>query len=84
MEQKDKDLLLKDLCGRLPYGVKIRIEYPFLKEEERHSEILYGLDLQRLCLLKKCATNRLKGYFTTLTEVRKRYLHWRKLIISNG
>ena len=25
MEQKDKDLLLKDLCGRLPYGVKCYI-----------------------------------------------------------
>lgn len=23
MEQKDKELLLKDLCGRLPYGVKV-------------------------------------------------------------
>lgn len=25
MTQKDKDLLLKDLCARLPYGVKIKI-----------------------------------------------------------
>lgn len=24
MEQKDKELLLKDLCSRLPYGVKIK------------------------------------------------------------
>ena len=24
MTQEDKDLLLKDLCGRLPYGVKIQ------------------------------------------------------------
>ena len=23
MKQEDKDLLLKDLCGRLPYGVKL-------------------------------------------------------------
>ena len=27
MEQKDKDLLLKDLCGRLPNGVKVDITY---------------------------------------------------------
>lgn len=27
MTQKDKDLLLKDLCGRLPYGVKINVVY---------------------------------------------------------
>ena len=24
MEQKDKNLLLKDLCGRLTYGVKVK------------------------------------------------------------
>jgi hypothetical protein len=27
MTQKDKDLLLKDICGRLPYGVKVKLEY---------------------------------------------------------
>lgn len=27
MIQEDKQLLLKDLCGRLPYGVKIRYHY---------------------------------------------------------
>ena len=27
MVQEDKQLLLKDLCGRLPYGVKIRTWY---------------------------------------------------------
>jgi hypothetical protein len=26
MTQEDKDLLLRDLCGRLPYGVKIYLE----------------------------------------------------------
>lgn len=25
MKQEDKDLLLKDLCGRLPYGVKVQV-----------------------------------------------------------
>lgn len=46
----NKELFLADLCARLPYGVKIRIEYPFSKEEEWHPEILYGLDLQRFCI----------------------------------
>ena len=27
MEQENKELLLKDLCGRLPYGVRVIIEY---------------------------------------------------------
>lgn len=26
MTQEDKDLLIKDLCARLPYGVKLQIE----------------------------------------------------------
>ena len=26
MTQQDKDLLLRDLCARLPYGVYIRVE----------------------------------------------------------
>ena len=28
MTQEDKELLLKDLCGRLPYGVKYKLIYP--------------------------------------------------------
>lgn len=27
MTQEEKELLLKDLCGRLPYGVKCQIDY---------------------------------------------------------
>lgn len=29
MTQEDKHLLLKDLCGRLPYGVKVRGNYSY-------------------------------------------------------
>ena len=30
MNKQDKDLLLKDLCARLPYGLKVKCEkYPF-------------------------------------------------------
>ena len=27
MTQEDKELLLKDLCSRLPYGVKVKVKY---------------------------------------------------------
>ena len=27
MNEQDKELLLKDLCARLPYGVKVAIEF---------------------------------------------------------
>jgi len=33
MTQEDKELLLKDLCGRLPYGVKVlRLDFNKVKE----------------------------------------------------
>ena len=43
MTQEDKNLLLKDLCGRLPYGVKIETEY-FTKATliEIRKNISYG------------------------------------------
>ena len=34
MTQEDKDLLLKDLCARLPYGVKIQTDYTDVKTLE--------------------------------------------------
>ena len=33
MTQEDKQLLLKDLCARLPYGVKVRIESDWFYDE---------------------------------------------------
>ena len=40
MNQEDKELLLKDLCARLPYGVKCKLIY------NNHSEdaTLFGID----------------------------------------
>ncbi len=47
MTQEEKELLIKDLSSRLPYGVKIRVEYPFLEEKDWGPENLYGLDLRK-------------------------------------
>lgn len=33
MIQEEKDLLLKDLCSRLPYGIKVEIRVPNSKEK---------------------------------------------------
>ena len=35
MTQEDKDLLLKDICGRLPYGVKVQTTYINPRTKER-------------------------------------------------
>ena len=46
MTQKDKELLLKDLCARLPYGVKfLRESWNFEWDEELSViEVLKGID----------------------------------------
>ena len=41
MTQKDKELLLKDICGRLPYGVKVQV-FNYGIETIEH---LYQIDL---------------------------------------
>lgn len=40
MKQEDKDLLLKDLCGRLPYGVKAYIKN-WSKLDQKYYEGVY-------------------------------------------
>ena len=52
MTQEQKDLLIKDLCARLPYGVMLKhisIEKPFklflIKRDEYASYIKEGVDL---------------------------------------
>lgn len=42
MKQEDKELLLRDLCARLPYGVKVQTTYINQKTKER-SDI--GIDV---------------------------------------
>ena len=34
MKQEDRELLLKDLCARLPYGVKAQVKYPINTNDE--------------------------------------------------
>ena len=43
MTQEDKQLLLKDLCARLPYGVKVNINSTI---EEQNSMELFDVDLE--------------------------------------
>lgn len=48
MKQEDKELLLKDLCARLPYGVKVESVYinPDTKERKSHGiEVFDATDI---------------------------------------
>ena len=42
MTQEEKDLLLKDLCARLPYGVKCNV--PYLKDIRALASIQYDAE----------------------------------------
>ena len=44
MTQEEKDLLLKDICARLPYGVKIHIDSEFLREKGWDIQTVVGID----------------------------------------
>ena len=47
MTQEDKQLLIKDLCGRLPYGVKINIRSDYtltMEDMELNAYHLYGIE----------------------------------------
>ena len=41
MSQEDKDLLLKDLCARLPYGVKLQWARDIITLNENWLQLLY-------------------------------------------
>ena len=46
MKQEDKELLLKDLCARLPYGVKISVQ-SWAEEEQEYvdrADVLYSVN----------------------------------------
>ena len=85
MTQEEKDLLLKDLCSRLPYGVKIDIPDLFISTKnniEVLNEIFCGDDGEFRCnnsgmliksylfpLLRICDNEELRKEFDGLIEL---------------
>ena len=61
MTQEEKELLLKDLCARLPYGVKIK----FLPDDRLDGIVLHYLD-NGLTVLQKGAI----GYRAHIKNIR--------------
>ena len=60
MTNEDKELLLKDLCARLPYKVKVNtFTYDKISGEELDSiETLYSIDSDGYITTYECDTNR--------------------------
>lgn len=51
MNKQNKELLLKELSARLPYGVKILIDSEFLREKGLDVQTLIGVDLSLMIVL---------------------------------
>ena len=97
MTQKDKELLLKDLCSRLPYGVKLQKTYDTSEPAE-----LYSIDLEHntvkfykykgealtICdagFIEKYGKLRFKPYLfplSSMTEEQEK--EWRYTLSSDG
>ena len=68
MTQKDKNLLLQDLCARLPYGVKFNFKYG-----EFSSEVMRAIYLQDYMIISSkensCEINDIKPYLFPLSSM---------------
>ena len=87
MTQEDKELLLKDLCARLPYGVKVRCDFGLdgeITEISRTKNNLYYCKYLD-CKEGYCYIESLKPYLfplSSMTEEQKeewRGIRWSKL-----
>ena len=65
MEQKDKELLLKDLCARLPYGVKLQ-----LYNGELDNDVLNSIDTEEYIIVNgKDDIENIKPYLFHLSSM---------------
>ena len=67
MTQEDKELLLKDLCGRLPYGVKVFYEYVDDLDGKTYG---YSLTLNTWCINEFVANKAvIKAYLRPMSSM---------------
>lgn len=84
MTQEEKDLLLKDLCARLPYEVKaekytIRMDGEFVPQA--NIEIVTAKDI---LILDECPGYMIKPYLFPLSSMTKKQKNAIDLIASNS
>lgn len=75
MTKEDKDLLLKDLCARLPYGVKVK--FVFNKYIEKTNNFIYISDNGPSYIHNSCVVlteNNIKYVFNDWLDECKPYL----------
>ena len=75
MTQEDKELLLQDLCARLPY--KIKIKFAFNKDIEKNNNLIYVSDDEQSYIHNGCMVlteDNIKYVFNNWLDEYKPYL----------
>ena len=69
MTQEEKELLIKDLCARLPYsGVQIHVSY---EDNFKYDKTLTYEDVKNYSQLPACSTTIVKPYLRSLSSMTK-------------
>ena len=74
MKEEHKQLLLKDLCARLPYGVSIKTEgddefYTLLSVHPNKDIALIGLDMNSVYATSKVIIDKIKPYLRPMSSI---------------
>ena len=82
MTQKDKELLLRDLCARLPYGVNVKTtgdneSYTLLSINSNKSIALIGLDFDGVYATSKIKIDDVKPYLRPMSSMTEE--EWKEL-----
>ena len=82
MTEEQKNLLLKDLCARLPYGVKFNFKYG-----EFSSEIMRAIYLQNYVIISSkdnsCEINDIKPYLFPMSSMTEEQKEEHKDLLDN-
>ena len=65
MTQEEKELLLKDLCARLPYKPKVHVEHDVFYDEREP----YDTELNLSVLYNRCAGMEIKPYLRPMSSM---------------
>jgi hypothetical protein len=77
MTQEERQLLLKDLCARLPYGVKTSSGHGTLKLSPR-TDVIYVVDnglIPYLCPLSSMTSDEKKEFNSLMNKVEERCIN---------
>ena len=82
MTKEQKELLIKDLCCRLPYGVKFNFKYA-----ESSSEIMRAIYLQNYMIINSkdysCEINDIKPYLFPMSSMTEELREEHKDLLDN-